>query len=163
MKTVIRILFAALCAVPLLAGAADQAKANEKVVLDFIAAMDRATANGAVEEVPKIAEQFWTEDCVQHRAGMMPGRAALIESLQKLPAFAKPQPATRAATFKTLSISSAEDRVIMIRRKVEGDSANPSKKTEQYIFNVYRIENGKIAENWWALSYLPPAAEGSSR
>jgi hypothetical protein len=42
--------------------------------------------------------------------------------------------------------------VILIRRRVETDATNPSKTNEHYVFNVYRIEGGKIAENWWAMS-----------
>jgi predicted SnoaL-like aldol condensation-catalyzing enzyme len=138
---------------PMLSWAGEPQRANEKVVLDFIDAMDRATANAAVDEVPKIVEKFWTENCVQHRAGVAPGRAGVIAALQSMPVFAKPSSAPTAnAPFKTLSIVSAEDRVIMVRRKVETDATNPAKTTERYVFNIYRVEGGKIAENWWALS-----------
>lgn len=137
---------------PCIAWTDDLDKANERVVLDFIAAMDRMHANRAVEEVPQIVQRYWTENCVQHRAGVEPGWAGLIASLQKLP----PEPAAsaRAAVnaMQTLSISSAAGRVIMIRRSIAPDSKDPRKNVERYVFNVYRLENGKIAENWWSVS-----------
>jgi predicted SnoaL-like aldol condensation-catalyzing enzyme len=153
MNVAIKLILTLLCALPLYSWAGTPQKANEKVVLDYIEAMDRATANAAVDEVPKIVEKFWTENCDQHRTGVAPGRAGVITALQGLPMFAKPSSApTASAPFKTLSITSKEDRVILIRRRVETDPTNPSKTTERYVFNVYRIEGGKIAENWWAMA-----------
>jgi predicted SnoaL-like aldol condensation-catalyzing enzyme len=159
MKAAIRLVLTAICAMPMLAWAGDQQEANKKVVIGFIAAMDQATARGAVQDVPGIVERYWTENCVQHRAGVAPGRAGVTAALQSLPVFAKPSSAPAAAPapvamapYKTLSVSSEEDRVIMIRRRVDTDAANPSKTTEHYVFNIYRVVGGKIAENWWALS-----------
>jgi hypothetical protein len=70
MNTMIKIILTVICAMPMLAWAGEQQKANEQIVLDFIDAMDSATSRAAVGEVPKIVEKFWTENCVQHRAGV---------------------------------------------------------------------------------------------
>jgi predicted SnoaL-like aldol condensation-catalyzing enzyme len=143
----------ALCALPMACWAGEAHTANEKVVLDFIAAMDRATASAAVGELPGIVEKFWTENCVQHRSGVRPGRDGVLTALRELPAFAKTPGAPAAgAPFKTITIAAAQDRVILVRRSVQPDPTDPSKSTERYVFNTYRLEGGKIAENWWAMS-----------
>ena len=154
MNTIIKLILAAICAMPMLSWAGDAQNANEKVVLGYIDAMDSATARGAVDELPKIAATYWTEDCVQHRPGVAPGRAGLIAALQGLPAFAKSSaaPAGNNAPFKTVSIVTKEDRVILVRRSVQTDAKDPSKTTERYVFNIFRVAGGKIAENWWAMA-----------
>jgi predicted SnoaL-like aldol condensation-catalyzing enzyme len=153
MDTIIKFVLMAVCAMPMLSWAADAQNANEKVILGYIDAMDSATARGAVDDVPKIAATYWTEDCVQHRAGVAPGRAGLIAALQSLPAFAKSSAAPAGnAPFKTVSIVTKEDRVILVRRSVQTDAKDPSKTTERYVFNIFRVAGGKIAENWWAMA-----------
>lgn len=156
MKMFNRLMLCWIFASPSIVWANDLDKANEQVVLDFIAAMDRMHAGRAVDDVPQIVARYWTENCLQHRAGVAPGCAGLIASLKKLP----PMPANGAQTavnaIQTLSISSVQDRVILIRRSIGSDPNDARRKLERYVFNVYRLENGKIAENWWSVSSGQP-------
>lgn len=134
---------------------------DEQVVIDFIDAMDKMSREGAVERVPAIAEKYWTEDCVQHRTNpaIAPGRAALIASLRDLPV--DPESMAKRKTSPpiiTLSVTTAADRVIMVRRTVRPKTTDAPQTGEHYVINIYRLEGGKIAENW-----RTTAASGAGR
>ena len=91
------------------------------------------------------ADKFLAEDYIQHNPNVATGRAAVIEFIKSSrPRTEIPERVNR----EIVSITAEGDYVIIsfVRR-----GKNPLKNNEDYTtswFDMFRIENGKIAEHW---------------
>jgi predicted SnoaL-like aldol condensation-catalyzing enzyme len=112
--------------------------ANKKLVFD----MYRAIVNGGHAEM---AEQFFTKEYIQHNPNVESGRDALAAYIRKTRP-ARPIPATIG--FPVISIMAEGDMVLVATVSYEDDHEKPGTKYTSTHFDLYRIENGKIAEHW---------------
>ena len=133
--------------------------ANEKVVLDFYAALNAADAAGDLRQrIQTIAETYLDPDYVQHSemfAGLPgPGSARdkLIHMFQNRP----PMPPMGAPT--TVAVMAEGDRVMLLTSRDLPDPATGRGK-EVYIFNMFRVKNGHLVEHW-DITPLPPGPGG---
>lgn len=134
------------------------AAANKRVVLDFYKALNDADNSVTTRDrIKTIAETYLSPDYVQHSemfAGLPgPGtaREKLIRMFQSMPAM-KPMPAAR-----TIAVMAEGDLVMILTAR---DLPDPStgRPTPRYIFNMFRVKAGKLAEHWDVGSAPPPMA-----
>jgi predicted SnoaL-like aldol condensation-catalyzing enzyme len=112
--------------------------ANKKLVFDMYRAIVQA---GRADMAP----QFFTESYIQHNPNVASGRDALVKYIK----------ATRPArdlepllAFPVIAIVAEGDMVLVATVGYSPDPTNPGKKYAGTHFDLYRIENGKIAEHW---------------
>ncbi len=130
--------------------------ANKKIVLNFYKALNDADAAGTTRQrIAEIAKKYLSPDYVQHAEmfANLPGpgsaRDKLIRLFQNLPA----RPAMPSA--KLISIMAEGDQVMMLTVRDWADPATGRAKPA-YIFNMFRVKNGKLAEHW-DVGAMPPA------
>lgn len=115
-----------------------QLAANKKLVYD----MYRAIVQGGHYEM---AEQFFTPGYIQHNPNVASGRDELVKFIRQ----SRPvRPIPPTMTFPVISIIAEGDMVMVATVTWEED---PEKKGEKYAtthFDLYRVENGLIAEHW---------------
>jgi predicted SnoaL-like aldol condensation-catalyzing enzyme len=142
-----------------------QEEANVKLVADFYAALDNANAHGDMnQKMRSIAEKYLAADYIQHMEAAKkfgPGREGFIRMFEgmQMPPAGKAAPAGMPPMgsmpvlppAQVLSLIANGDIVIRVSSRTmpaaPGAEANPS-----YIFNMFRIQNGKLAEHWDASS-----------
>ncbi|WP_442909260.1 nuclear transport factor 2 family protein [Ideonella sp. BN130291] len=123
----------------LLASADPQAAANKRLVYDFW----REVFEGGHME---LAEKYLAESYIQHNPNVPTGRAAFVEFFSK---FAKPRPIEPRIKAPLVAVVAEGDLVILSFVREVGDpkSLATTKYTTTW-FDMFRIENGKIAEHW---------------
>ena len=137
--------------------------ANEKLVVDFYAALDAANSTGSIaQQARAIAERYISPDYIQHREGegaIGNGREAFIHATEAAPP--GPVPIEMRTPAKPVALMADGDQVIIVTSR---DIPNPAGGTRPvFIFNLFRIVNGKLAEHWDALPsglMPPPGASG---
>lgn len=104
---------------------------------------------------PATAEQardLMTPDYVQHNPNLPDGREAIIS-------FASTDIGKQAKDFMQLGgpaeFVAEGDRVVMIQPIIRPDPNKPGQTYTLYWFDMWRIENGKIAEHWDAAPKEP--------
>jgi predicted SnoaL-like aldol condensation-catalyzing enzyme len=130
--------------------------ANKQVVLGFYQALNDADNSGTMQDrIKKIAETYLSPDYMQHSdmfAGLPgPGTARdkLIRMFQTRPAM-KPMPAAR-----TIAVMAEGDLVMMLTARDLPDPTS-GQPVSRYIFNMFRVKAGKLAEHWDVGSAPPP-------
>jgi predicted SnoaL-like aldol condensation-catalyzing enzyme len=112
--------------------------ANKKLVFDMWRAIIQA---GRVD----LAEQYFTEDYIQHNPNVASGRAAMVEFMKST----RPvKPVDAQINFPVISIMAEGDLVMVATVSREKDPDNPGQIYLGTHFDLFRIENGKIAEHW---------------
>jgi predicted SnoaL-like aldol condensation-catalyzing enzyme len=112
--------------------------ANKKLVFD----MWRAIIQGAHTEM---AEQYFTKDYIQHNPNVATGRDAMVEYMKRT----RPvKPIEPKITFPVIAIVAEGDLVMIATVSKENDPTKPGEKYLGTHFDLFRIENGKIAEHW---------------
>jgi predicted SnoaL-like aldol condensation-catalyzing enzyme len=112
--------------------------ANKKLVFD----MYRAIIHGGHTEM---ASQFFTEDYIQHNPNVASGRDALVAYMkQTRPVRDIPS----QITFPVVSIMAEGDLVMVATVSYQNDPEKPGSKYTTTHFDLFRVENGKIAEHW---------------
>jgi predicted SnoaL-like aldol condensation-catalyzing enzyme len=112
--------------------------ANKKLVFDMYRAIVQA---GRTD----LADQFFTEDYIQHNPNVGSGRDALVAYIKQT----RPvRPIEPLITFPVIAIMAEGDLVTIATVTYAPDPENPGKKYATTHFDMYRIENGKIAEHW---------------
>lgn len=143
-----------------------QEEANKKLVRDFYNALDDAQIEGKIrEKITGIIEKYIAVDYIQHQEGGKQGRAGMLETVRgpqaappAAPAGGAPNPMQQRA--KLVAIMAEGDRVIQITSRDRPDPATGGTKPS-YIWNMFRIENGMLAEHWDSVmpgNMGPPAA-----
>ena len=113
-----------------------QLAANKRLVYD----MYRAIVQGG--QADRVAE-FFTESYIQHNPNVASGREALADFLRgSRPA----RPIEERITLPLLNIIAERDLVLVVNQRPEKDQAGDPYVTTW--FDLYRIEDGKIAEHW---------------
>jgi predicted SnoaL-like aldol condensation-catalyzing enzyme len=124
-----------------------QEKANMKLVADFHDAIEQDYQHGS-KGVRRIAEQYLSPNYIQHmEAGQAygPGREGYIRMFEQTPAV-PPAPGGRGAPppMKVLALMAEGDLVTRINSRPGGTAD----QKPIYIFNLYRVQDGKLAEHW---------------
>jgi predicted SnoaL-like aldol condensation-catalyzing enzyme len=112
--------------------------ANKRLVYDFWREVFEA---GHMELAPK----YMTESYIQHNPSVPTGRAAFIEFFQKIRKPAAIEPKIKAPL---VAIVAEGDLVVLSFVSEQTDPKDPTKKYTTTWFDMFRIENGKIAEHW---------------
>jgi len=112
--------------------------ANKKLVYD----MWREFLEGGHMEV---AEKYFAEDYMQHNPTASTGRKAVVEVFSR---FTKPQPVVDTIKAKVVSITAEGDLVTLGFVRELSEKEDKTKKYTTTWFDMFRVENGKIAEHW---------------
>ena len=132
--------------------ARDEAKegANVKLVQEFYAALEQASAAGKMrEDASTIAAKFIAPNYIQHMEGVPSGRDGFVTFLSKMP----PGPPLPPATL--IAIMGEGDKVIQVTSREMPDPITHALKPT-LIWNMFRIENGQLAEHWDSMPAFGP-------
>lgn len=128
----------------LLASADSKLAQNKRLVYDFWREVFEA---GHLELAPK----YLTETYIQHNPNVPTGRAAFVEFFGK---FKKPGPVGQRIAAPLVAITAERDLVVLSFVREVPDPKDPAKKYTTTAFDMFRIENGKIAEHWDAMTRM---------
>lgn len=115
-----------------------QLEANKKLVYDF---WREVFEGGHLDK----ADQYLTESYIQHNPKVPTGRAAFVEFFGQ---FSQPKPIQDEIIAPLVSIVAERDMVILSLAREHQDPKDASKTYTTTWFDMFRIENGKIAEHW---------------
>ena len=122
-----------------LLGSADpQLAANKRLVYDFWREVLEA---GHME----LAARYTTETYIQHNPNIPTGRAALVVFFTR---YVKPKSIQPTIQAPVVAIVAEGDKVIISFVQMTADPKDATKKSTTTWFDMFRIENGKIAEHW---------------
>ncbi len=124
-----------------------QEKKNLQLVLDWWRIV---VQSGHVEDMPKYAR----EDMIQHNPNAPNG----LEPLRKAFASRRKDPVPKTLSDPPVVTFAKGDYVTLVLQHEEKDPADPSKTYFYNSFDVFRIENGKIAEHWDSAFKAAPRA-----
>jgi predicted SnoaL-like aldol condensation-catalyzing enzyme len=122
----------------MLASADAKLAANKKLVYDFW----RDVFEGGRME---LADKYMAESYIQHNPMVPTGRAAFVEAFSKR---VKPVPVEPRIKAPLFAITAEGDLVVLSFVRESDDPSAPGKKYTTTWFDMFRIENGKIAEHW---------------
>jgi predicted SnoaL-like aldol condensation-catalyzing enzyme len=112
--------------------------ANKKLVYDMYRAIVQA---GRYEQ----AEKFFTPGYIQHNPNVASGRDELVKFIRNSRPQREIQP---TLSFPVVSIIAEGDMVMVATVTWEDDQEKPGERYATTHFDLYRIENGLIAEHW---------------
>jgi predicted SnoaL-like aldol condensation-catalyzing enzyme len=111
---------------------------NKKLVFD----MYRSIVNAGRYD---LAEKFFTKGYIQHNPNVASGREQLVEYIRKT----RPvRPIPDTIGFPVISIMAEGDMVLVASVEYAEDQEKPGTKYATTHFDLYRVENGLIAEHW---------------
>ena len=93
----------------------------------------------------ELAEKYFAEDYKQHNPNAGTGRKALVEFFSK---FSKPQAIADSIKAPVVAIVAEGDLVTLSFVRELPDPTDKSTTYTTTWFDMFRIENGKIAEHW---------------
>jgi predicted SnoaL-like aldol condensation-catalyzing enzyme len=112
--------------------------ANKKLVFD----MWRVIIQGGRTD---LAPQYFTEGYIQHNPNVATGRDALVAYMKST----RPvRPIEPTIHFPVIAIMAEGDLVMLATVSYAADPEVPGKKYAGTHFDMFRIQNGKIAEHW---------------
>ncbi|MGZ3753089.1 MAG: nuclear transport factor 2 family protein [Mucilaginibacter sp.] len=111
---------------------------NKKLVYDF---WREVFEGGHLELAPK----YMAEGYIQHNPNVPTGRQAFVDFFSRF-AVAKPVADTIKASI--IAITADGNLVTLVFKQENTDPKDPAKKYITTWFDMFRIENGKIAEHW---------------
>ena len=121
--------------------------ANKKLVFD----MWRAIIQGGHTEM---APQYFTESYIQHNPNVTTGRDAMVAYMNQTRPVCE---IDAKMTFPVIAIMADGDLVTVATVSHVDDPTAPGKKYAATHFDMFRIENGKIAEHWDSVAKDPKA------
>jgi predicted SnoaL-like aldol condensation-catalyzing enzyme len=121
--------------------------ANKKLVFD----MWRAVVQGGHTE---LAPKYFTESYIQHNPNVATGRDAMVAFMKSTRPVRPIQP---TITFPVIAIMAEGDLVMLATVSHSPDPENPGQKYAGTHFDMFRIEDGKIAEHWDSVPKDPAA------
>jgi len=122
----------------LLASADPKLAANKRLVYDF---WREVFEGGHMER----AEHYLAESYIQHNPTVPTGRAGFVQVFSQ---FAKPKPIEERVKAPLVAITAEGDLVVLSFVREHADPKDASQKYTTTWFDMFRIENGKIAEHW---------------
>jgi predicted SnoaL-like aldol condensation-catalyzing enzyme len=93
----------------------------------------------------EVAEKYFTETYMQHNPNAATGRKALVEFFSK---FTKPVAIADSIKSQVVAIVAEGDLVVISFVSEKTDPNDNNKKYSTTWFDMFRVENGKIAEHW---------------
>lgn len=112
--------------------------ANKRLVYDFWREVLEA---GHMDLAPK----YMAESYIQHNPNVPSGRAAFVAFFSKME---KPKPIQPRVEAPLVSMVAEGDLVVMSFVSRKTDPKHASQKYTTTWFDMFRVENGKIAEHW---------------
>lgn len=112
--------------------------ANKKLVYDFW----REVFEGGHME---FADKYMTESYIQHNPNVPTGRRAFVEFFSRVTTPKAIEPRVKAPL---VAIVADGDYVVLAFARENVDPADPAKKYTTTWFDMFRIQDGKIAEHW---------------
>jgi predicted SnoaL-like aldol condensation-catalyzing enzyme len=112
--------------------------ANKKLVFDFWREVFEA---GHMD----LAEKYMAESYIQHNPNVPTGRAAFVAFFTQ---HVKPRAIQPRIAAPLVTIVAEGDKVILSFVRETGDPKDPAKKSTTTWFDMFRVENGRIAEHW---------------
>ncbi|MCF7802990.1 MAG: nuclear transport factor 2 family protein [Candidatus Marinimicrobia bacterium] len=91
------------------------------------------------------AEKYMKEDYIQHNPNVATGREAFVEFFSQ---FGEPQPIKDTIQMPLIEIVAEGDMVVLSFAREYPDPNDESKTYTTTWFDMFRIENGKLAEHW---------------
>ena len=91
------------------------------------------------------AEKYMAETYIQHNPNVATGRAAFIEFFSKIK---KPKPIEARVAAPLVSITAEGNLVVLAFARENPDPKDPAKKYTTTWFDMFRLEDGRIAEHW---------------
>ncbi len=122
----------------LLASADPHLAANKRLVYDFWREVFEA---GHMD----LAEKYMAADYIQHNPNVPTGRAAFVAFFTQ---FVKPKAIQPTIQAPVVTMVAEGDKVVISFVRTMADAKDPAKKSTTTWFDMFRIENGKIAEHW---------------
>jgi predicted SnoaL-like aldol condensation-catalyzing enzyme len=119
--------------------------ANKQVVFD----MWRAIIQGGHTE---LAPKYFTEGYIQHNPNVATGRDAMVAYMKQTRPVRPIQP---TITFPVIAIMAEGDLVMVATVSHTPDPEHPGQKYAGTHFDMFRLENGKIAEHWDSVAKDP--------
>ncbi len=111
---------------------------NKRLVYDFW----REVFEGAHMEY---ADKYLAESYIQHNPNVPTGRAAFVDFFNKV---RKPAPIETRIKAPLVAIVAEGDYVVLSFAREGTDPKDATKKFSTTWFDMFRLENGKIAEHW---------------
>jgi len=122
----------------MLASADARLAANKRLVYDFW----REVFEGGHME---LADKYMAEGYIQHNPMVPTGRAAFVEAFGKR---VKPMPIEARVKAPLVAVVAEGDFVVLSFARELDDPKDAGKKYSSTWFDMFRIENGRIAEHW---------------
>ncbi len=122
----------------LLASADPKLAANKKLVFDFWREVFEA---GHMD----LADRYMAESYIQHNPNVPTGRAAFVAFFTQ---YVKPKAIQPRIVAPLVTIVAEGDTVILSFVRETRDPKDGGKSATTTWFDMFRIENGKIAEHW---------------
>jgi predicted SnoaL-like aldol condensation-catalyzing enzyme len=110
---------------------------NKKLVYDFWREVLEARHT-------ELADKYMAESYIQHNPNVATGRKAFVEFFSKFPK----QDIKPTVTRPLVSIVAEGNMVVMSFVDEHPDPRDSAKKYTTTWFDMFRIENGKVAEHW---------------
>ncbi len=123
---------------PMLKSADPVLARNKRLVFDFWRIVFEG---GHMERAP----DFMTESYIQHNPNVKSGRQAFIDTIGKV---RRPKPIAPLIKVPVVAITADRDIVTVATVRKVRDSKHPDHIYYMTWFDMFRIENGKIAEHW---------------
>jgi len=92
-----------------------------------------------------LADKYMAETYIQHNPNVPTGRKAFVDFFSK---FKKPEPIADTIKAPVVAIIAEGDMVVISFARELVDAKDATKKYSTTWFDMFRIENGKIAEHW---------------
>jgi predicted SnoaL-like aldol condensation-catalyzing enzyme len=92
-----------------------------------------------------LANKYMAESYIQHNPNVPTGRAAFVAFFSK---FSKPKPIEPNVKAPLVAITAEGDLVVLSFVSERKDPKDAAKKYTTTWFDMFRVENGKIAEHW---------------
>ena len=122
----------------LLASPDPRLAANKRLVYDFWREVFEA---GHMDLAPK----YMAESYIQHNPMVPTGRAAFVEFFSKI---ATPKPIADRVAAPLVAILADGDLVALVFAREVPDPQDAAKKYTTTWFDLFRIQDGRIAEHW---------------
>lgn len=122
----------------LLASADARLAANKRFVYDF---WREVFEGGHMEH----AEKYMAESYIQHNPNVPSGRAAFVDFFSRM---RKPAPIEPRIKAPLVAVVAEGDLVVLSFAREGVDPKDPARKYSTTWFDMFRLENGRIAEHW---------------